>query len=165
VIVGIDNGLAGGLVALSRFDGGIISKIVMPTKTVGKKREIDIRAINEWLLDFNTPFTLAIEEPLAHAKSSQAVRSMALSYGKLLGMAEAKGYDVFRVSISLWQKTLLGKVPKGMTKKRALQVVTELVPDEDWTKNSRCRVPHDGMVDAYLIGRYLWGLEKLEKTL
>ena len=89
MIIGIDNGLDGGLCAISKFDGSVIDKIVMPTKWVLKKREVDTLKIKEWILNLNTPFTIAVEEPLAHAKSSQAVRSMALSFGKLMGMAES----------------------------------------------------------------------------
>ena len=69
MIVGIDNGLDGGLCAISAFDGSIIDKIAMPTMQRSKKREVATAKINEWLVNLNTPFTLAVEEPLAHAKS------------------------------------------------------------------------------------------------
>jgi hypothetical protein len=165
LIVGIDNGLDGGLCAIARFDGSLIDKIAMPTKWVCKKREVDTIKIKNWLLDFNTPFVLAIEEPLPHAKSSQAVRSMALSFGKIIGMAETNEYEVFRVSVHKWQKIMLGFRPKGATKQTALARAEQIAPEENWLKNKRCRKPHDGMVDAFLIARYLWGLEKLEKSL
>lgn len=155
MIVGVDNGLDGGLCAISAFDGGIIDKIAMPTMQRSKKREVAVTVINDWLTSLNTPFTLAIEEPLAHAKSSQAVRSMALSFGKLVGMAEVKGYDLMRVSVHKWQKQMLGNVPKGRTKIFAMQRAEQLAPAENWLKNKRCRVPHDGMVDAYLIAKYI----------
>ena len=155
MIVGVDNGLDGGLCAISAFDGGIIDKIAMPTMQRSKKREVAVTVINDWLTSLNTPFTLAIEEPLAHAKSSQAVRSMALSFGKLVGMAEVKGYDLMRVSVHKWQKQMLGNVPKGRTKIFAMQKAEQLAPAENWLKNKRCRVPHDGMVDAYLIAKYI----------
>jgi len=155
VIVGCDNGLDGGLCAISAFDGGIIDKIAMPTMQRSKKREVAAAKINEWLTDLNTPFTLAIEEPLAHAKSSQAVRSMAMSFGKIVGMAEVKGYDIVRVSVHKWQKEMLGNVPKGQTKIAAMKLAEQLAPAENWLKNKRCRTPHDGMVDAYLIAQYI----------
>tara|TARA_Y100000004_G_C8943540_1_gene425218 strand:- start:244 stop:741 length:498 start_codon:yes stop_codon:yes gene_type:complete len=164
LIVGIDNGLDGGLCAIARFDGSVIDKIAMPTKWVSKKREVDTVKIKSWLLDLNTPFTLAVEEPLAHAKSSQAVRSMALSFGKIVGMSESNGYDLFRVSVHKWQKVMLGFRKKGMTKQIALAKAEDLAPEECWLKNKRCRRPHDGMVDAFLIARYLRGLKKLEKS-
>lgn len=160
MIIGIDNGLDGGLCAISRFDGGVISKMAMPTIMVGKKREVDTREIKDWLLYLNTPFVLAIEEPLAHAKSSQAIRSMALSFGKLLGMAETNEFEVKRVSVHKWQKRMLGKISKGTSKQVALEKVDQLVPDEQWIKNLRCRVPHDGMIDAFLIARYFWETKK-----
>tara|TARA_B100000131_G_scaffold118912_2_gene115878 strand:+ start:3173 stop:3658 length:486 start_codon:yes stop_codon:yes gene_type:complete len=155
MIVGVDNGLDGGLCAISDFDGGVIDKIPMPTMQKSKKREVDARKINEWLISLHTPFTLAVEEPLAHAKSSQAVRSMALSFGKIVGMAEVKGYDLVRVSVHKWQKEILGNIPKGMSKKFAMKIAESTAPEENWLKNKRCRKPHDGMIDAYLIAKYI----------
>lgn len=154
MIVGVDNGLDGGLCAISAFDGSIIDKIRMPTLQRSKKREVNIKQVNDWLVELHTPFVLAIEEPLAHAKSSQAVRSMAISFGKLLGMAESHDYEVSRVSVHKWQKTLLGRTPKGQTKKFAFELASQLAPYENWLANKRCRTPHDGMVDAFLIARY-----------
>jgi len=154
MIVGIDNGLDGGLCAVSSFDGGIIDKIAMPTLNRSKKREVSVAAVNAWLVNLNTPFVLAIEEPLAHAKSSQAVRSMAMSFGKLIGMAEVKGYHHNRISVHKWQKKMLGRTPKGQTKSFALKTAESLAPQENWLKNKRCRTPHDGMIDAFLISRY-----------
>jgi len=160
MIVGIDNGLDGGLCAISAFNGVLIAKTAMPCQQRSKKREVDTRKVNEWLLNLNTPFVLAIEEPLAHAKSSQAVRSMAISFGKLIGMAECKDYEVARVSVQKWQRKMLGFVPKGMTKIAALNTAERLAPEENWLKNKRCRTPHDGMIDAFLIARYFWGSQK-----
>ena len=154
MIVGVDNGLDGGLCAIAQFSGEIIDKISMPCQQRSKKREIDIRKVHQWLSDLNTPFVMAIEEPLAHAKSSQAVRSMAISFGKLLGMAECKGYEVARISVHKWQKAVLGFIPKGMTKIAALNAAERLAPEENWLKNKRCRTPHDGMIDAFLIAHY-----------
>ncbi len=156
MIVGVDNGLDGGLCAISKHDGSIIDKTAMPCLQRSKKREVDVSKVHDWLMNLCTPFTLAIEEPLAHAKSSQAVRSMALSFGKLLGMAESRGYDVNRISVHKWQKQMLGNTAKGFTKVAALQTVERLAPQENWLKNKRCRTPHDGMIDAYLIARYLF---------
>ena len=80
---------------------------------------------------------------------------MALSFGKIVGIAEVKDYDLVRVSVHKWQKKMLGNVPKGMSKVAALNVAERLAPAENWLKNKRCRTPHDGMVDAYLIAKYI----------
>jgi hypothetical protein len=154
MVVGIDNGLDGGLCAISSFDGSVIAMTKMPTLVTDKKREIDTRKVHRWILDLNTPFLLAVEEPLAHAKSSQAMRSMALSFGKLMGMAESHHYKVKRVSVHLWQKSVLGKRASGNTKKAALLAANKLAPREQWLASARCSKPHDGMVDAFLIAHY-----------
>lgn len=160
MIVGVDNGLDGGLCAISDHTGSVIDKIAMPTIWVSKKREVDTSQIKKWLTFLNTPFILAVEEPLAHAKSSQAVRSMALSFGKILGMAETSDFKMSRVSVHKWQKNILGFVPKGMTKQAALYKAQQMAPEENWLKNKRCRKPHDGMIDAFLIARYIWESQK-----
>jgi hypothetical protein len=86
---------------------------------------------------------------------------MAISFGKLVGMAESHDYEnIMRVSVHKWQKVMLGKVPKGRTKEVALNLANQLEPSENWLANKRCRTPHDGMIDAYLIARYIWGSRK-----
>ena len=44
-----------------------------------------------------------------------------------------------------------------MTKAYAERVARELVPTENWFATDRSTTPHDGLIDAYLIARYLWG--------
>ena len=41
MIIGIDNGLDGGLAAISKTTGALINKTVMPTLKRGSKREVD----------------------------------------------------------------------------------------------------------------------------
>ena len=79
---------------------------------------------------------------------------MAISFGKLLGMAECKNYEVARVSVHKWQKKMLGFIPKGRTKEVALKLAQEMEPSENWLKNKRCKVPHDGIIDSFLIAHY-----------
>lgn len=154
VYIGIDNGLDGGLCAVSAHNGAIIDKWAMPTFERSGKREVDTRTIYDWMMDFHSTLLVLIEEPLRHAKSSQAMRSMGISYGKILGMCESHELEVKPIQVKNWQKIMLGKVPKSQTKRFALKKAQELAPDEDWRKNNRCTVPHDGIVDAYLIAYY-----------
>ena len=157
MIIGIDNGLSGGLVAISEHTGAVIDKTIMPTLHRLKKREVDTRKVYEWVMSLESDFLMAIEEPLHHAKSSQAVRSMALSFGKLLGLAESRQWNVKCVSVHKWQKVMLGRVPKGKTKEVALMVADKLAPEECWLKSKRASKPHDGLIDAFLIARYIRG--------
>jgi hypothetical protein len=127
----------------------------MPTLMRGKKREVDILAVREWCSSFADPFVFAPEEPLKHAKTSQAMRSMAISYGKLLALALLEDWELRPVEVLDWQRAVLGKkVPKGQSKAAALAVAKALCPEETWVP-AGCRTPHDGIVDAYLIARYV----------
>jgi len=156
MIIGVDNGLTGGLVAISKQTGAVIEKTIMPTMHRLKKREVDTRKVYEWVMSLETEFVMGIEEPLYHAKSSQAVRSMGISFGKLLGLAESRQWDVQCVSVHRWQKSMLGAIDPGMTtKERALIKATCIAPEECWQKSKRASKPHDGMVDAFLIARYV----------
>ena len=154
MIIGIDNGLDGGLCAISAYSGDIIDYMEMPCKERAGKREIDTLKVYRWIMDLNTDSRILIEEPLKHAKTSQAMRSMAISFGKLLGMCESHVLTVEPVEVAKWQRVMLGKVPKGQTKKVALQKAQEYEPEEKWLASPRCRVPHDGIVDAFLIALY-----------
>jgi len=160
MIIGIDNGLDGGLTAISRTTGAVIDKTVMPTLRRAGKREIDTYKLYQWILALDPCFSdlmIAIEEPLHHAKSSQAVRSMAMSFGKIKALCEIKDWDHCCVSVHKWQKNMLGHVPKGMTKEAAAWKAECLVPEECWQKSKRASKPHDGMIDAFLIARYIRG--------
>jgi hypothetical protein len=157
VIVGADNGLDGGLCALSPVTGTILGVAPMPTRLRGGKREVCPIGVRRWLLgleDCPSRVLCVIEEPLKHAKSSQAIRSMAISFGTLCTVAELIGCAGYRMQVTEWQRPVLGRVPKGKTKQRALEVATSLWPDQNWLASSRCRVAHDGMVDAALLAHH-----------
>jgi hypothetical protein len=157
IVIGVDNGLDGGLCALSAFDGSLIHAIPMPTRQIGGKREVDPSAVYVWatgLGDFSSRILFAIEEPLKHAKSSQAMRSMGISFGLLCATAEMIGYHIRRIQVLDWQGPVLGRVARGKTKQRALEVASARWPDETWLASSRHRTPHDGMVDAALLAEF-----------
>lgn len=156
MIIGVDNGLNGGLVAISKETGAVIEKTVMPTLHRCKKREVNTRAVYEWVMSLESEFIFAVEEPLRHAKSSQAVRSMGISFGKLLGLAESRQWDYRCVQVRNWQRSMLDHlVPYKDTKEAALIKATMLAPEECWQKSKRASKPHDGMIDAFLIAHYI----------
>lgn len=155
VIVGVDNGISGGLCAVSAFDGNVLAYRAMPTKTVEGKSEVDVRALLDWLEPYRNNMVVCVEEPLKHAKSSQAMRSMSISFGLILGACEAKRFEVKRIQVKEWQDAMLGKkLAKGMTKVTALATANKLWSSEQWLATSKSRTPHDGMIDAALIARY-----------
>lgn len=158
VIVGIDNGISGGLCAIANWSGDAIAYTAMPTDTFDGKTEVDVRAVLDWLEPYRNNLIVCIEEPLKHAKSSQAMRSMSISFGKILGACEAKQYPVHRIQVKEWQDVMLGKrLAKGMTKVIALKKANELWPKEKWLASTRSKISHDGIVDAALISQYYRG--------
>ena len=152
--IGIDNGLDGGICVLAP-DNSIVWRGRMPTKKVSKGKEVCPVAFASVLSPFPAAESIiAIEEPLKHAKSSQAIRSMAYSFGLCVGVATALGYEVRATPVATWQKAMLGKVPKGLTKRFALAVARKLWSNEDFHATPRSRTPHDGIIDAALIAKF-----------
>lgn len=154
MIVGIDNGVDGGICAISAHYGMVIGYCPMPTYARKGKREIDTVAVRDWILDLHTEPFIAIEEPLRHAKSSQAVRSMAIGFGKLMGLCEARDWRFAEIEVKDWQKKMIPGVQTGQTKKVAAEVALQKAPGHSFLKSAKSKVPHDGIVDAFLIAAY-----------
>lgn len=153
--VGIDNGLDGGLCALSHHpDSLIVAMIPMPTCKVDGTREIDVVAIWRWLDQLGRSKLVAIIERPTGSKSSTAARSMAGSFHSLRTIMEIKGVRYHRVTPQKWQKPMLGNCGAGNTKPAALSLARNIWPDETFLKTERCSVPHDGMIDAALISEW-----------
>jgi hypothetical protein len=63
VIVGIDNGISGGLCAISNWRGDVIAYTAMPTNTFDGKTEVDVCAVLRWLEPYCKGLVVCIEEP------------------------------------------------------------------------------------------------------
>jgi len=152
-IIGIDNGLKGGLCALNRESLEILSLAPMPCKPFGFKNEIDVAEVLEWVQQFPNP-AVAIEEPLHFAPTLASMRSMALSFGKIVGACTVLQVPCIRVQVNDWQDEILGvRKIKGLTKTIALAKATQRWPKQRWNVG-RSKTPHDGIVDAALIAVY-----------
>jgi hypothetical protein len=159
-VIGIDIGLSGGLCALCPESGVLLGKAVMPVREFLGTGEADVGEVLRWVAHFDCR-GVGVEEPPKHLNSIQAMRSMAMSFGLIAGALQQGGYAPCRITVREWQKKMLGKVPQGQTKPAALAKAGELWPEVDWRASPRHRNPHDGMIDAALIARYLAGwLEK-----
>lgn len=160
MILGIDNGAcSGAIVALSAWDGELLGYTTLPNHKVKGKTQLDTRRLRQWVCDFELPPTVvAVEEPLHHAPSSQSVRSMGICYGQILGLCCGMFWHTESVTVNEWQKSMLGKFPKGQSKKAALKKAGQMEPDQQWLdpRKPRARTPHDGIIDAYLIAKYAW---------
>ena len=155
IYIGIDNGLTGGLVALSDHPGPPIASMPMPTRGKSKGNEVDALAVKYFILRFiDNDITVILETPGKHSPGVRALCSMWDSYGAIRGVLESRGIRHHRITPQMWQKTMLPGCAKGDTKPAALARARQLWPAESWLASPRCSKPHDGMIDASLIAEY-----------
>jgi len=161
LVVGIDNGLTGGMCALCPVSGNVVATAVMPVKKNGKRNEICAAALVDWIICLDLLVDkVVVEESPAHAPSAASLSSMSISFGKMVGAFEVTGFRVERVMVRDWQREMLGKkIPQGMTKPLALAYARRRWPDQNWLASARCKTPHDGIIDAALIALYGSGLK------
>ena len=151
-ILGIDPGLDGGL-ALLRDDGSAMTCVMT---AVGEgRRELDLARVAYHLVMW-TPQHVIIEAQQSMPKQGVASSfRIGLNYGQLVGLVRGLGLALTVVRPQQWQKVMLAGAPKtGGTKAAAAVVASRLWPGIDWRASSRCKGPHDGMVDAALIAEY-----------
>lgn len=181
ITVGIDNGLSGGIVALSPL-GQIIDMIPMPTlthkhdfrkektlkrhgvptktKEIHQEAMIDTRSLFNCIMRVTDwkPCVVAVEECPEHAAQKSVMRSMGISYGAITGIVNLTEQWTLKIvrsgnPMDSWQRALLGNVPQGQTKEYALAKARELWPRETFLA-LRGRTPHSGMIDAALIAHF-----------
>ena len=160
IYIGIDNGLTGGLVALSDHPGPPIAMITMPTVGKAKGNEVDALKVYEWIRKYVANLdrvTVVIETPGKHSPGAQALCSMWDSYGAIRGVLACRGIRHHRITPQTWQKVMLPGCAKGDTKPAALAKVRQLWPEETWLATPRSSVPHSGLVDAALIAEFARG--------
>ena len=157
VIIGIDNGISGALVAISAHNGALIASTEMPIQKARKGNEIDVRQIRAWMSDAACgidKIECAILEEPGGSKSAKAAMSMSGSFHAIRAMLEISRIRWHRITPQKWQKEMIPGCKSGDTKPRALELAKRLWPDETFLASPRCRVPHDGIVDAALLAEY-----------
>lgn len=156
MIIGIDPGITG---AISFFDddGELLGVEDMPTKPLGKKRQVDsfeLSAMLEVFIVCGSKFQCDAVEPVAylekvHAMPSQGVTSMfnfGMGYGAIQGVLAANGILCNLVTPQAWKKHhgLIGKdKDSARTLARLLHPTASLVRKKDI-----------GRADAMLIGSF-----------
>lgn len=157
IIIGIDNGLTGGLVALSDHPGPPLEMVTMLTQSKAKGNEVDAKAVWQWI-EFQDwkieDVTVIVEIPGKHSPGLQALCSMWDSFGAIRSVLESRGIRHHRVAPQTWQKAILGNVEKGNTKPAALSKAKQLWPGESFLATARSTKPHEGLIDAALIAEY-----------
>ena len=159
-IVGIDNGLKGGIVILK--DGLIAAHHGMPLSPCCKR--IDAAGVSWIFKCCPGTATVAIEAAPDHMSSYKAAKSILINYGIIRAAAEIAKLRVVDIPygnrLDSWQRAILGCVPKGKTKKVAEEKAREIWPGVRWpTLHPNGRKPHDGIIDAALIAHHARNLD------
>ena len=153
MIIGIDPGITG---AISFFDddGEFLGGKDMPTKPLGKKRQVDASELYEVIMQCWLGETGPGPNPVAylekvHAMPGQGVTSMfnfGMGYGAIQGVLAAAGIQVKLVTPQAWKKHH-GLIRKDKDSARLL--AQQLYPQA-----SLARKKDIGRADAMLIGDY-----------
>jgi hypothetical protein len=109
-------------------------------------------------LPIDEPITVVLESPRAQPGAASSSLSIGVSYGILLGMIAALGWELVRVQPSVWHRALFGKNAAGDPKARAAAYVRDRLPQLDTTCMGRFKKPHGGVIDAACLA--LYGREK-----
>jgi len=153
IVIGIDNGISGALVAISAHHGLVIDKMLMPTRPNGKSRECNAKVFCDWIFSMWHAERIAVclETPSKHSPGLLALCSMWDCYGAIRGVLESCGIQHARIAPQTWQAAMLGKVPKGETKAAARAKAAQIWPSETWAKT---KAHQAAFIDAALIAEY-----------
>jgi hypothetical protein len=155
IYIGIDNGLTGGLVAISDHPGPPLLMWPMPTQGKAKGNEVNAEIVFMFLDKWpREEIAVLLEVPGKHSPGLQALCSMWDGFGCIRGILETRGIRHHRIAPQTWQKAMLGNVDKGQTKPAALAKCRQLWPGETFLRSPRCSKPDEGMIDAALLAEY-----------
>lgn len=158
----IDPGLDGGLALMK--DGIVIKTMAMPNKIRNGNNVVDGYKLGNFI-EQNHIDRVIIED--VHAIYGSGSKST-FTFGRGIGAGEAVfdafGFELEFITPRMWQVHAWRDIPKlkkkdgsNDTKAKSLMALRKYFPNiknELLLRNSNCRVPHDGIVDAILIGKF-----------
>ena len=156
--IGIDNGLDGGIVALDG-EGAVTFKSKMPVNKTGKGREIDVQGFAAIVEQLSPHVVFIVEQASKHSPGKMALCSTWHSFACMTTTLKLLKVQWDLVQPQKWQKAFWArpKMPKGQkfdTKAAALVAAKRIWPCEEWLASDRCKIAHNGMVDAALIAEH-----------
>lgn len=163
IIVGIDPGQKGGVVVLNE-NGDVLHQFVLKKKDDKFDLEDFIDNIKNILLKWGDLSIIFVVEDV-HSLFGMSAKSN-FNFGKTCGMIEATICSlygkVYTVTPKTWQKEMLKGIEvikkpnsnKNDVKAMSLKAQLNLFPDFNSLASTRCKKPHDGLIDALLIAEY-----------
>lgn len=162
MILGIDNGISGGLAFIRADNGSMLRGVAMPL--MADKSTPCASRLYDLVADYRIHWpllTVVLEECPVHSRSKAAMRSMAISYGIIQAVLRiiAHGHSCVMTIHTVrsgnpkdsWQRRMLGHAKvAGENKAKALALAKTLWPEWSFI-STRGRMPHAGIIDAALI--------------
>lgn len=166
LFLGIDPGMEGAWSVVDE-DGSPMQRTPTP-RVAGSKGGVDVKAIVDWLLSLDLPSyktVVAVFEdvhPLYMVTASSTgklMESKGQIEGILFSFAALSGANIRIEPLTpkKWQSKVWTPFDKVMKngkqdpKGTSIAAAKRIWPAEDFRANPRCRVPHDGIVDATLM--------------
>lgn len=154
VVLGIDPGLSGGVVAFA-VDTGWVCGMPMPVLRTGKRRDVDGRSLGGWILggvrDGQFRVRLAVVEAV-HSMPKQGMAStfaFGVGFGRVLGVIEALDLPLELVSPKAWKKVVLAGTDQS--KDAAVAYCLRRFPDLDLPAKGASR---HGIAEAACLAEY-----------
>lgn len=143
LFVGIDPGKNGAIVVLNE-DGSIQDAMVMPDIAI-------LKALGHWSTATKNEVMVVIEDVQPNPSwSNQSIWTFAKHVGQLHLLFPKHRL----VAPRTWQASLWLPGLKVAAKSRSLLAAQQRCPTASWKATPRCKKPHDGLVDAFLIAEY-----------
>ena len=153
--VGIDPGNTGGLAVVDEY-GDVMGWTRMPILKVGKKTEIDIKKLKDFLpypiIGETHKIKVVIEEVTSFGMGRTSAFTFGKNVGVLLGVVGTLGFPILRPRPQQWQKVMLDGLPKGEDiKSSSTAMARRLYPQMDDLLSVKA---NQGIADAVLMAEW-----------
>ena len=140
-------------------EGAVTFKSKMPVNKTGKGREIDVQGFAAIVEQLSPHAVFIVEQASKHSPGKMALCSTWHSFACMTTTLKLLKVQWDLVQPQKWQRAFWArpKMPKGQkfdTKAAALVAAKRIWPCEEWLASDRCKIAHNGMVDAALIAEH-----------
>lgn len=151
MIIGIDPGKTGGVCI---FSEGLMSLLFAMPENI---QELigDFRSVIELASSSESKLMVWLEKSQPMPKQGvTSVFTYGRHFGNLEGIITALKMPCTLVQPREWTKEMHRGTSQDTPKKRSLEAALRLAPSVNFLATPKCKKPHEGLVDAYLIAEY-----------
>ena len=158
LFVGIDGGLKGGISGID-IGGNIIFKMEMPILSSYYNTSELLKLFEDLKEKYNLKVILE-EVMIIPIISKKALGNMKEMFGLTKGILLTLKISFEVVRAVTWQKKIFLGVCAKDTKEASIKWCTQKYPNEDFRKNKRSRIIHDGITDSVCMANFCLMREK-----